>query len=97
MVGSLCLAERWSAGVFANGAEMKYLILLGVIALLWAYFSWRNEPESSSPPASERPPERMVTCAQCGLNLPISDGIADADGCYYCSEAHRRLGGRKES
>ncbi len=76
---------------------MKYLILLGVLGLLWAYFSRRNAPGNDNPPANERPPERMVTCAQCGVHLPISDGITDADGRYYCSEAHRRSGRRTEA
>jgi uncharacterized protein len=37
--------------------------------------------------------ESMVACAQCGVNLPISEALAE-NGAYFCGEAHRRLGGR---
>jgi uncharacterized protein len=32
----------------------------------------------------------MVRCAQCGVHLPRSEGVA-AGGDFFCSEEHRRL------
>jgi uncharacterized protein len=34
--------------------------------------------------------EAMVRCDYCGLNVPKSEAL-DADGRWYCSDAHRRL------
>ena len=36
-----------------------------------------------------REPERMVTCAYCGVNQPVSESL-QADGRYYCSPEHQR-------
>lgn len=33
-------------------------------------------------------PQRIVRCDRCGVHVPESEAIADADR-HYCSEAHR--------
>ena len=38
-----------------------------------------------------KPAESMVACARCRVNLPRSEAL-EADGRFYCSEEHRRLG-----
>ena len=43
------------------------------------------------PTAGDRPPEHMVACRRCGVNLPWSEALEE-DGRFYCSEEHRRLG-----
>lgn len=69
----------------------KYLLLIG---LLWAvWLIWRKTASSSrggneSPPV-EREAERMVECARCGVNQPVSESIL-ANGRYYCCPAHLR-------
>ncbi|MFT3847531.1 MAG: PP0621 family protein [Propionivibrio sp.] len=35
-----------------------------------------------------REPERMVTCAYCGVNQPVSESL-QVDGRYYCCLEHR--------
>jgi uncharacterized protein len=67
---------------------MKYLLLFGLIALVWWVFKKRPPSVKKS---SAKPPqnaEKMVPCAYCGVNLPVSDSIADGDS-FYCTEAHR--------
>ena len=72
---------------------MKYLLWLGLIAVIW--WVWSKRQAVARRPGEEQRPapavEKMVRCAQCGVYLPESDGVA-ADGRVYCSEAHRQLG-----
>lgn len=42
----------------------------------------------AQPPAG---PERMLSCAHCGVHVPESEGVR-ADGRFFCCEAHRREG-----
>lgn len=71
---------------------MKYLLWLGVIAVVWWIWSKRQAAGSARPVQKPTPDaERMVRCAHCGVYLPASDSIADA-GEVYCSEAHRISG-----
>lgn len=71
---------------------MKYLLLLGLIAVIW--WSWsKRKAAAEAPPVRPAAPdaEKMVNCAQCGVYLPESDSVADG-GLAYCCEAHRALG-----
>ena len=72
---------------------MKYLLWLGLIAVVWWVWSKRQATDRRSVEEQRPAPvaEKMVRCAHCGVYLPESDGIA-ADGQVYCSEAHRKLG-----
>jgi len=66
-------------------------ILLVVLALV-AYLAIKGVSRGRSRPAArETPPERMVACGHCGLNLPASEAVADGGG-FYCCEEHRRSG-----
>jgi uncharacterized protein len=40
-------------------------------------------------PSRQRKVERMVQCAHCGVNQPVSESIL-ADDRYYCCAAHLR-------
>jgi len=47
-------------------------------------------PHTAPPPA---PPLTMVSCATCGVHLPLSEAFADGPGGtepFYCSPEHRR-------
>jgi len=63
--------------LFIALALVVYLVIQGMIRA-------RRRPS-----ASERPPERMVACWRCGVNLPQSEAM-EADGHFFCSESHRR-------
>lgn len=69
---------------------LKYLLLLLMGLGLWwfwrkASIASRTRRETPLPP----PPERMVACAHCGVNQPLSESLC-VDGRYFCSEAHRQ-------
>jgi uncharacterized protein len=68
---------------------MKYLILVGVIAVaLWWLRMQRNTSNSSDNPKSTgQQPQNMVRCAHCDLHLPQSDAVKGSLG-LYCSNAH---------
>ena len=68
--------------------KLLSFVLLAVIA----WFAWRAWRRLAAG-AAERGPgaaEDMVRCAQCGVHLPRSEGVA-AGGDFFCSEEHRRL------
>jgi uncharacterized protein len=54
--------------------------------------------DPSSPSASSAQdgtgiqPQIMVACAHCGLHLPRSDAVLDAQGRGFCGAAHRLAG-----
>ncbi len=68
--------------------------LLVAVAIYW----WLRNPrtigrQDPSPPPNE--PETMVSCAYCGLHVPLRESVV-AGGRHYCSDEHRDLdGGRK--
>ncbi len=67
-------------------------IILFLILALVAYMAIRGAVRRSRPPATgDTPPERMVACMNCGVNLPRSEALEE-DGQFYCSEEHRRVG-----
>jgi len=39
-------------------------------------------------PPAQVAPEQMVTCSQCGLNLPAGEAVFDSRGAPYCGAAH---------
>jgi uncharacterized protein len=41
--------------------------------------------------------QTMVGCSHCGLHLPRSEAVADAQGRLYCSDVHRLAGPRQGS
>lgn len=74
---------------------LKYLLLIALAAIVW--WSWQKRTRSGAElPRQEKPVERMVACAHCGVHLPESDSLAGG-GRYYCCEAHRQAGSRPSS
>ena len=72
---------------------MKFLLLLMVIlAGVWLWRSRRFEQRTDAPSTARQParPDAMVTCRRCGVHLPASEAISDAQG-HYCSVEHLRL------
>lgn len=74
---------------------MKYLVLLGILVLAWVlFFKGRRKPPPvgrSNDPTQAAP---MLACTHCGLHLPKSEAVFDAEGRPYCGEAHRLAGPR---
>ena len=70
---------------------MKYLLLLGLLAVLFVVLGARRprpgEPEARrpQPPA---PPQAMLRCAECGMHLPADEALPGKGGAF-CSAAHR--------
>lgn len=83
-------------------------IIFFVIIIAVIYFAWRStrmrqiklekrmdrqEKANLAAQANNAPGEKMVSCAHCGLYVPISEAIV-RDGKYYCSRDHERKGPR---
>jgi uncharacterized protein len=75
-------------------SKLLTLILLIVAAWWLAKGSRRRNPTREAPRASPRaiPEQKMVKCNYCGLYLPQSEAIAEADKFFCCAE-HRRQAG----
>lgn len=79
---------------------MKYLLVLVVVGVMaWLLLGRRrtgSPPEVSSRRSRDVPaaPAEMAACAHCGLHLPASEALRDAQGRPYCGDAHRRAGPR---
>ncbi len=68
----------------------KFLLLVVSFFLIVAYLRQAGKRRSSRPSTpGERAPERMVKCAYCGVNQPVSESIL-THGKYYCCDAHRQ-------
>jgi len=75
---------------------MKYLLLLGILVLVWLIWSKRRESRGAdSVSSNDDESEKMVSCAYCGVNLPVSEAIP-VGGVTYCSEAHRQAAEARE-
>ncbi len=86
---------RWSRGRVVCcklGYAMKYLLLFGLVAVIWWVWS-KRKASADAPHGRPTSPasEKMVSCAHCGVYLPESDSVSDG-GQLYCCEAHRVLG-----
>jgi uncharacterized protein len=66
------------------------LILVAVAIAYWIIRSYKKKLDKSGRRRSAPAGEDMVRCAQCGLHLPRSEGVASGDH-FYCSPDHRRL------
>ena len=65
------------------------LLALAFLAVYWLLRSYRRRVDRDAAPPTMQG-ESMVQCAQCGVHLPRSEGIASR-GNFYCSADHQRL------
>ena len=68
---------------------MKFLLLVALfLAVFWLLRKASAARSAGRQPPSARASERMVKCAHCGVNQPVSESIL-THGRYYCCDAHR--------
>jgi len=72
-------------------------LILFVLAAILVYLFLKSSKRRSGPRGGaenprERAPERMVVCAHCGVHLPESEAVRQAER-FFCCDEHRRLGG----
>ncbi|HLW05179.1 MAG TPA: PP0621 family protein [Azoarcus sp.] len=71
------------------------ILILLVIVYWWARRALDERRRRNKPMRRPVKGERMLACAHCGLHVPESEALK-AEGRFYCSEQHRRLGVQKE-
>lgn len=67
---------------------LKYLVVIGVIAVVYYFFIKKKTPVATSNKAgrSEKLQDNdMVQCAECGIYTEVNETII-ANGKYYCSK-----------
>ncbi|WIM05347.1 MAG: PP0621 family protein [Candidatus Nitricoxidivorans perseverans] len=69
-------------------AKIVFFILIVFAAWLFFRARGRAAPRCQEPPAAS--PEAMVSCARCGVHVPMSESL-EAAGRRYCSQEHLRL------
>ncbi len=74
---------------------MKYVVLLLVFAVFYAY--WRSQNRPKTPPPRKHPcakplapPQDMLACDHCGLHLPRSEALTSGAHHYCCAEHQRQ-------
>jgi uncharacterized protein len=75
--------------------RILFWVLLGFAAYVaWRWWNVKQQLHDRSSAARGQKAvgeETMVPCDVCGLNVPQSEALA-ANGRWYCSDEHRRLG-----
>lgn len=70
---------------------MKYLVLLVVLVLGYAW--WRSQRHAETPPPRRSTPaatpQDMVACAHCGVHLPRTEALTHGPRSYCCAEHQR--------
>ena len=69
----------------------KIILFLIIAFIVYVGFKGASRGRRQEPGGEGKKPESMVACARCRVNLPRSEAL-EADGRFYCSEEHRRLG-----
>ena len=69
-----------------------FFLAVAVLILVWLLRRALAAPrKEDSPPAAQTD---LVSCAPCDVHLPKGDARS-ADGRYYCSDEHLRLGPKR--
>lgn len=71
---------------------MKYLVLLAVLVVAYAWWRSQRRAAMSRPEAPRQPPapQDMVACAHCGVHLPRTDALTSGSRSYCCAEHQRQ-------
>lgn len=72
-----------------------FLVLLAAVWWIRGALARFGRGADEAPPARRRPaaPEHMLECTHCGVIVPESEGVREAERFYCCAE-HRRAGPR---
>jgi uncharacterized protein len=76
---------------------MKLLVVVGVVLVVgWLLLKGRRgaAPKPRPGRAGGDGAQPMVSCSHCGLHLPRAEAVGAADGGFFCSDEHRRLGAK---
>jgi len=73
------------------GSGRLIALLLFVVLACWIWRGSRRVLRGGGGKSDPAPAEDMVCCAQCGVHLPRSEGLAGEGDSYYCSAEHQRL------
>ena len=76
---------------FLEQSVGKIVLFLIIAFIVYLAIKGASRGRRQGPGGEVRKPESMVACARCRVNLPRSEAL-EADGHFYCSEEHRRLG-----
>jgi len=78
---------------------VKYVLLALVLYVGWRWYLSKNSPPASPPQdasaATDMSPEvgasteKMVSCAYCGIHLPLSESVQGTGALYFCGDEHR--------
>jgi len=60
-----------------------------ILVVWWLWRKTRNPGTDAVDPPAQGEAERMVQCAYCGVNQPVSESLLD-QGRYYCCATHLR-------
>lgn len=69
---------------------IKYLLFIALATFVWWLFRKPESSRTTHPPPIHPRAERMVRCAYCGINQPLSESLLADDGQYYCNQTHQR-------
>jgi len=70
-------------------AKLLWLLVVGGL-IYWAIKSSVRSNGRKDVPPQAKPPEDMVRCVHCGVNLPRSEAVLSR-GEFFCGNEHRQL------
>lgn len=72
---------------------MSKILLFALLAVIVYLVLKSRSGGTASESRADRPAEKMVACARCGVNVPRSEAI-EARGLMFCCSEHSSLGPR---
>lgn len=72
-------------------SRILFFLLLAALAWIWFFKrpSVRDGSGRRERAPQQKPVERIVQCAHCGLRLPEGEALAEGEQRHFCSVEHR--------